>query len=433
MTIQDSNDQNGSTVRAVHCDHHAADDAVYEALVRATAPLSRAWEKLESARRIAVKFNQDWPIDEVITYAGRRQQLVADSVARATLRLLRERTDAEIVCVDVSYHVMYGVRESIAETTTLPHVLEEYGVPLIDGTQSPCVKVGVPGGGQMFEEYAMLPDVVDADPGGDSRRTSAVVSVAKMKNHAYMGVTGCLKNLFGLMPSGPVGRSRHYYHHLVRMPYMLADLGRMVDPALNIVDALIGQAGSEWGNGEGMAREVNGLIAGDQVIATDAVVTHLMGHDPRADWLTPPFHRDRNAILTAAEGGFGTVDLDQIDLVSEPAPQPEGTFFAKQWDDLETVVTWRRTMCEQALFYRDHADDFVDKYAGEYILLQDGEVKWHAEDGMIRVSRRKLAGKHRNHAMFFKYVDPEEREQEHFEVYEQALAHIVENGIGEKE
>ena len=408
-------------VRAITCDYRSDDDAVYEALKRATAPLTRAWEKLENARRIAVKFNQDWPIDEVVQYEGQRQQLVCDSVARATLRLLRERTDAEILCVDTSYHVMYGVRKTIEETTPLSHVLQEFDVPLADGTKPPYVKVGVPGGGQMFEQYTMMEGVIDAD---------AVVSVAKMKNHSYMGITACLKNLFGLMPGGPNGRSRHYYHHLVRMPYMLADIGRIFNPALNIVDALVGQAGGEWGHGKGRGRVVNGLVAGDQVIATDAAVIHLMGHDPQADLLTPPFHRDRNAILAAAQGGFGAADLGQIDLVSEFGVQPEGTFYAKAWDSRETIVTWRRTMCEQGLYYRDHMRDFVDTYAGEYILLQDGEVKWHAEDGMIRISRRKLAGKHRSHAMFFKYVDPEEREQEHFEVYERALAHIEALGSG---
>jgi len=407
-------------VRAVACDYRSDDDAVYEALCRATEPLSRAWKKLEKADRIVVKFNMGWPIDEVVLYEGQRQQLVADSVARATLRLLQERTGAEIACVDTSYHVMYGVRESVEATTTVAHVLREFDVPLVDGTKPPHVKVGVPGGGQMFEQYGMVKDVTDAD---------AVVSVAKMKNHGYMGVTACLKNLFGLMPGGPVGRSRHYYHHLVRMPYMLADIGRIFNPVLNVVDALVGQAGSEWGKGEGKGRVVNGLIAGDHVIATDAVAAHLMGHDPRADWLTPPFHRDRNAIVTAAEGGFGTAALDEIDLVSEIASQPEGTFFADVWDPQETVVTWRRTMAEQGLHYRDHMGELADTYAGEYILLQDGEVKWHAEDGMIRVSRRKLAGKNRNHAMFFKYVDPEETEGEHYEVYERALADIAAKGL----
>lgn len=412
------------SVRAVRCDHRAADEAVYEALKRATAPLTRAWDKLEQARSIAVKFNQDWPLDTVVTVAGQRQQLVSDSVARATLRLLRERTDAEIVCVDASYHVMYNVSESVEQTTTLAHVLREFEVPLVDGTRPPYKVVGVPGndgqdGGQMFDRYTMMEAAVEAD---------AVVSVAKMKNHAYMGVTACLKNLFGLMPGAPHGRPRHYFHHLVRMPYLLADIGRVFNPALNIVDALVAQAEMEWGDGKGTARIVDGLVAGDQVVATDACVAHLMGHDPRADWLTNPFHRDRNALLVAAEGGFGTVDLDEIDFQSELAPQPEGTFYSKQWDSLETVVTWRRTMAEQGLYYRDHAADFLD-YAGEYILLQDGEVRWHDPEGVIRKSRRELAGKHRNHAMFFKYVDPEEKEREHYEVYEHALADIQQRNL----
>jgi len=412
-------DNSQPIVRALQCDHRADDETVYATLERTTAPLTRAWEKLQQARRIAVKFNQDWPVDTVVTYAGQRQQLVSDSVARAVLRLLRERTTAELVCADASYHVMYNVSPSVEQTTTLAHVLEEFDVPLIDGTQPPYKTVGVPGGGQMFEQYTMIEGVVEAD---------AVVSVAKMKNHAYMGTTACLKNLFGLMPGVPHGRPRHYYHHLVRMPYMLADIGRIINPALNIVDALIAQAGQEWGDGKGTARVIDGLIAGDQVIATDACVAHLMGHDPQADWMTEPFNRDRNALLVAAEGGFGTVDLNEIDFVSELAPQPSGTFYAQQWDSEDTVVTWRRTMAEQGLYYRDHAADFLD-YAGEYILLQDGEVRWHAEDGIMRQSRRKLAGRNRNHAMYFKYVDPEETEQEHFEVYEQALATIRRLGL----
>jgi uncharacterized protein (DUF362 family) len=410
-------------VRAVRCAHRAEDEAVYEALRRATDPLTRAWEKLGRARTIAIKFNQDWPIDQQVFFAGQRQQLVSDSVARAVLRLLRERTDADLVCADASYHVMYDKVKSIEESTTLAHVLDEFDVPVLDGTKPPFKTVGVPNGdgrgGQMFEQYTMMAEVVDAD---------AVVSVAKMKNHAYMGVTACLKNLFGLMPGAPDARPRHYYHHLVRMPYMLADIGRIFNPALNIVDALIAQAGMEWGDGEGMARVIDGLVAGDQVVATDACVAHLMGHDPQSDWLTPPFHRDRNALLVAAEGGFGTVDLEEIDFVSELAPQPEGAFFAKRWDSGDTVVTWRRTMAEQGLHYRDHAADFRD-YAGEYILLQDGEVRWHAADGIMRTSRRKLAGRHKNHAMYFKYVDPEEREAEHFEVYEDVLAQIQREGL----
>ena len=398
-------------VRAVECDHRADDEAVYQALARATAPLDRAWERLRRARRIAIKFNQDKASQRVVWLAGQRQQLVSDSVMRATLRLLRERTDAELLCADVSFYCMYN-GETLANTSNVAPLLREFGVEYLDGTKPPYGQSSTPGGGQMFRHYTLMQGVLDADE---------LVSVATIKNHAFMGVTGCLKNLFGLMPGEPHGRPRTYYHHLVRMPYMLADIGRTLDPALNIVDALVGQAGMEWGDGEGLGRITNALIAGDQVIATDACMMHLMGLDPQSDFGTEPFHRDRNALLVAAEGGFGTVNLREIDFSSEVAPQPAGTFFAVMTDSADTNLTWRRTMCEQALYYAEKRRA-LERYAGEYILLQDQQVRWHSPDGTIKVSRRELAGGHPDHAMWFKFVDPDEQEGEQYAVYERALA-----------
>jgi len=400
-------------VRAVHCDHKTSDDAVHEALERVTAPLHKAWKKLRTARRIVVKFNQDFQKDEVIYFEGQRQQLVSDSVVRAVLRLLRKNTDAELICADASvYAIAFG--KNVQDTTLIAPILREFDVKYVDGTQPPFKTSETPGGGQMFRTYTMMKDVVEAD---------AVVSVATMKNHAFMGVTGCLKNLFGLMPAEPHGRPRTYYHHLVRMPYMLADIGRIVNPVLNIVDALVGQAGMEWGDGKGHGRIVDSLVAGDQVIATDACMMHLMGHEPAGDWLTSPFHRDRNPILVAAENGFGTVDLDEIDFESEVDPQPEGTFFAVMTDSAETNLSWRKTMCEQALHYGEHQGQF-EQYKNEYILLQDGDVKWHDPRGTFWISRRELAGDKPDHAMWYKFVDPYEKEGEHYEVYEQALSNI---------
>ena len=240
-----------------------------------------------------------------------------------------------------------------------------------------------------------------------------------MKNHAFMGVTLCLKNLFGQTTIAPLGRPRQYFHHLVRMPYMLADLGRIYDPALNIIDGMVCQAGEEWGKGE-HPRLPNTLVAGDHVIATDACAAHLMGHDPASDWLTPPFHRDRNALLVAAEAGFGAVKLDEIDFQSE-VTAPVAAFHANITDSMDMVKNWRRTSAEQGLYYRDHAKRLVDAYAGEYILLQRNRVRWHGKEGHLNISRRQLAGKHPEEAMWLKYIDPDETEGEHFEVYEQAL------------
>ena len=406
------------SVRAVSCGHRATDDDVYRRLSAAVEPLSRSWERLGRAKTIAIKFNQDFPHSHM--FESQRRELVSDSVAGAVLRLLRERTDAELLCADAGY-LRISKGTDPAETTQIAPLLEEYGVGYLDCTEPPLQDCPVPGGGAMFASYRFPIALMEADE---------LVSVAKMKNHGFMGVTGCLKNLFGLMPAEPHARPRRYYHHLVRMPYMLADIGRILDPALNVVDALVGQAGMEWVSDPGPAsgRIVDALIAGDHPVATDACMTHLMGHDPGADWLTDPFLRDRNSLLVSRESGFGTNLPDDIDFLSEVRPLPAGTFYCKSVDPTETVIQWRKTMCEQALNYRDNRKRY-GRYDGQYVLLQRGEVRWHSRDGRIDESRRVLAGDTPNESLYFKFVDPEEREGERYEVYERALRDIEERKL----
>jgi len=407
--------QNNTTpkVRAVQCDYRASEAEIYEALKRATAPMTEAWARIRKAKRIGLKFNQDKQPHNRVYFEGQLQQLVTEKVARAFLRLLRERTDAELICSDVSAYVMYGAAH-ITETLTFASVFRDFGVHFADGTKPPYKTVNVPGGGLMFQEYVLPEAAVDVDE---------FISVAKLKNHAFMGVTLCAKNLFGLMPGEPESHARTYFHHVVRMPYLLADLAKIFNPVLNVIDGLIGQAGQEWGNGsaeQGPARICNTLIAGDQIIATDACATHLMGHDPQSDWLTPPFHRDRNHLLVAAESGFGTVDLQTIDFQSE-VQRPLGQFYAILHEPQEQIVSVRRTTAEQGLIYRDKQRQFVDQFAGNYILLQQGEVRWHDKVSNIHIDRRSLQGFRPDQGMYLKYVDPEEAEGEQFAVYEKVM------------
>ncbi len=403
------------TVRAVHSDWRENDETVYQNLKRATQPLTRAWDKLRKAKRIAIKFNQDKEARNHITHHHHRVQLVSDGVARAVLRLLRENTTAELFAVDVSFYRKYVPQAKDEDTTQLRHIFREFDVNYVDGNVD-VTWASVPGGGLMFDRYPVTREFADMDEW---------ISVQKLKNHAFMGVTLCMKNLFGLMPTEPLGRPRTYYHHLVRMPYMLADLGRLYNPALNIIDGMVCQAGEEWGRGDEL-RIANTLIAGDQVVATDAVGAHLMGHDILGDdWKTEPFHRDRNSLRVAAKSGFGTVDLNEIDYESEvTAPVGDKPFFAKITDSQEIVHSWRKTTAEQGLYYRDHFNEMARKYAGQYILQQMGEVMWHDKSGTVKASRRILSGDHPEQAMWMKYVDPDEAEGEHFEVYERTLREI---------
>jgi len=398
-------------VRAVHCDHRASADEIYRALKRATAPLDAAWAKLKAADRISIKFNQAWPPDALVYLDGRLQELVDYGVARALLRLLREETSAELSCVEISTSAHGRPSLSVRDTIPLLPLLEEFGVTFVNGNEPPHKVYQVPGGGTMFGKYLLPESVVDTD---------AFVSVQKLKNHKSMGVTLCLKNLFGLCPQEPNGRSRAYFHHICRLPSILVDLGQTIQPTLNIIDALTAQSLREWG-GEG--RLTDALVAGDQVIATDACGTYLMGHDPLGDWPNQPFLRSRNALRIAHDAGLGMADLSQIDFGTE-VEAPLADFRTEDTDPYETVLAWRRSTCEQALYYRDHEQAFLDRYAGQFILLQDNEVRWSGTASTFRQSRRELAGAHKLSAMWFKYVDPERAEGEHYEVYESILASL---------
>ena len=404
-TFLSPSDKQSYTVRAAHCDHRSSDEEVYRTLRRITDPLTRSWEKIEKAKKVVIKFNMMKPSYGITYIEGRRQELVDDSVCLATLRILREHTDAELVVTDTKITSADG-----QTNLNFDDHLKEFGVSFVDSNRPPFKIYRVPGGGMMFDQYLLSACFSDAD---------AVVSVAKMKSHHFMGVTLCMKNLFGMTPmNAPGGRIRTYFHHAIRLSYVLPDLGMITQPCLNIIDALTGQSEWEW---EGEGRVPDALIAGDQVTATDACGAHLMGHDPLSDWPTPPFRRDRNPLLVAAQGGFGTVDLDEIDFESE-VKAPLADFDSAESDSPEIVSTVRRTACEQGLLYRDRKEEMIDRFRSEFITLQDGEVVWHGRDPSHRTSHREFSDQKPGSALWFKFVDPEETEGERFEVYERCLA-----------
>ena len=392
-------------VRAIRCSHKASQEEIYERLKTITGPLTRSWEKIEKARRVGIKVNMQMRTDEIRRIGGRRQELVDEDVLRASLRLLRGRTDAEIFVLDTS---MAAVGQRPGEDFNMAPVFAEFGIPYVEAGDPPFERYQVPGGGAMFSEYQLSAELGTAD---------AFVSIAKMKNHGFMGITLCLKNLFGLPPIPPHGRLRTYYHHVIRLSNVLPDLGMIADPCLNIIDALTGQARREWG-GEG--RICDALIAGDHVIATDACGTYLMGTDPTLDYPHPPYRRDRSPIVVAAEHGFGTVNLEEINFDAGELAPPLAEFDSADLVPSEKIRNLRRTASEQALFYRENREGLCERYGGSFIFLQRGQVVWSGPEPHNAGTVEKVSGG-KDEAVWLKLVDPEEREGEQMQVYEGAL------------
>ena len=151
-----------------------------------------------------------------------------------------------------------------------------------------------------------------------------------------------------------------------------------------------------------------------------SVVWALMGHDPKSDWPTPPFRRDRNHLLIAAQRGFGMLDFDAIDFESELAG-PLAEFDSVITDTGETVDSWRRTTCEQGLISRDEQSKIIDLHRGQFIYMQDGQIVWNGDDSSNLSSRRDLSGDKKDSALWLKYVDLDENEGERFERYAECL------------
>jgi len=183
------------------------------------------------------------------------------------------------------------------------------------------------------------------------------VSMGKMKNHEEMGLTICIKNLFGITPLDIYGNRETVFHYGQvqapsgapveldtksnryegwRLPRVLVDIlgARPVD--LAIADGIVSMVGGEgpWVLG---SKPVHPgiLIVGQNCVNTDTVAAACMGYNPRAgrheapyrvyknpkdhppDQLQPgdePFQYADNMMLLAEAVGLGSADLNKIDM-----------------------------------------------------------------------------------------------------------------------
>jgi len=107
------------------------------------------------------------------------------------------------------------------------------------------------------------------------QRVDKVISLAKMKTHSLMGITGGVKNLFGFIV-GPYKAQFHLRLQKQRdFAAMLADLNQAVKPVLYIIDGIIGMEGNGPRNGSPIKTGV--ILAGTNGFAVDMAMSKIMG------------------------------------------------------------------------------------------------------------------------------------------------------------
>ena len=209
------------------------------------------------------------------------------------------------------------------------------------GRYKKYVRLKVPYGGYMYPAYTINQAYTECD---------SYVSFAKLKNHWINGVTMSMKNNFGNTPCSLYGsdcgasgnerptKERGDVLHAgttkapsgvdaelhpdsprdpgYRVPRIVVDQISIRPNDLAIVDGVETVRGGEGPWLKGLERMSPGVIlAGRNVVCTDAVGMAVMGYDPRVDRGTSPFLRGDNSLKLAEAVGLGTADLKRIEVV----------------------------------------------------------------------------------------------------------------------
>ena len=207
------------------------------------------------------------------------------------------------------------------------------------------VKMPVPWGGYVFPAYHLNRRYAETD---------VLISLAKLKNHVTAGVTGAVKNLFGITPTAlygndapnerttenrgsvlhdgtkavPGGVTAERYDtwknlgrgvcSYYRVPRVTADVYGLRPPDLSIVEGIESCQGGEGPWCPRVRPIAPGLIlAGRNGVTVDAIATAVMGYDPLAPVRAKPWYGD-NHLELLARAGVGTHDPARIEVRGVP-------------------------------------------------------------------------------------------------------------------
>jgi uncharacterized protein (DUF362 family) len=363
----------GPVVALTRCGFDRSDQEI-DAAVRETIALAGGVpERVVRARKILIKpnyvgANSKSRDDEIRRHRGRFVSCSEPAVTRAVVGLVREANpSAEIVVAEGIDYPPNRTAADVFQAMDAPRLVEEYGVRLVNANEGEIVAVPVPNGGMIHRVVFLNRDVSDVD---------AVVSVAKLKAHGTAGVTMSVKNMFGILPYHRYGSTfRNYMHtNYFRLMRIIVDIATTLRPDLVAVDGLIA-------SNHGMDHdpvEMNVLLAGHDPVATDAVGAAVMGFDPHAEFPVEPFVVSENHLRLAAKSGVGVLDLVGTEVRGTRIADVARRFSIETEYRVTTeqAVAARATAIQQAAVFRARRAELLERYAGQYIYLRDGDVDW---------------------------------------------------------
>lgn len=187
-------------------------------------------------------------------------------VARAVVRAVQRAGGVPILADSPGGPFTRGMLAGICEACGMNDVAQETGCALNDDFSTTT----------RYDETARVAKHLDLI--GLFDRVDAVITVGKLKTHGLTTMTGCVKNLFGMVP----GTTKVEYH--ARYPQaelfseMLVDLCEAVKPCFAVLDGVEAMEGE--GPSGGRPRRLGVLLGGRNPHAVDAVAAQIIGLRP---------------------------------------------------------------------------------------------------------------------------------------------------------
>jgi uncharacterized protein (DUF362 family) len=166
-------------------------------------------------------------------------------------------------------------------------MLDRVGVPFVNMRHAEKVKIPIRGGRALDSiEVARI------------ATESAIISAAKLKTHAETGVTLGMKNMFGMLTTKWKGR-----YHLSGIHKVVHDICLVLPPHLTVIDGFVAMEGR--GPVHGSPVKMDTIIAGTDVVATDATACCVMGFAPE----------EVKHIAWGHQSGIG--DMENVEVVGD--------------------------------------------------------------------------------------------------------------------
>ncbi|MBL7070805.1 MAG: DUF362 domain-containing protein [Candidatus Omnitrophica bacterium] len=206
-------------------------------------------------------------------------------VVRAAVRLVKKAGGRPLIGDSPGSFFTIEDIDHVYEKTGIKSVALEEGAQLLRFEKS-----------RMVNGYAIAEEVFKA---------ASVISLPKLKTHMLAGMTGAVKNTYGMVP----GLHKVECHR--RMPKIrdfakiILDVFEITKPRLSIMDGIVGMEGD--GPTSGKPRKLGLILASPDAVSLDAVVSHLV---------RLPFQKDV-MLNEARRRGAGETNLDKVEILGE--------------------------------------------------------------------------------------------------------------------